>query len=75
MIITAFYLHLKKEHWFMIFLSFLLISSIFLLSAHFAGNVGTFINLDSLIIVLLGTVISSIPLSWGKIQSLKKGLI
>lgn len=75
MIITAFYLHLKKEHWLMIFLSFLLISSIFLISAHFAGNVGTFINLDSLIIVLLGIVISSVPLSWGKVPSLKKGLI
>lgn len=59
----------------MIFLSFLLISSIFLVSAHFAGNAGTFINFDSLIIVLLGIVFSSISLSWGKVQSLKKGLI
>lgn len=59
----------------MIFLSFILISSIFLLSAHLAGNAGTFINIDSLIIVLLGMAISSISLSWGKVPSLKKGLI
>lgn len=59
----------------MIFLSFILISSIFLLSAHFAGNVGNFINIDSLLIILLGMAISSISLSWGKVPSLKKGFI
>ena len=72
-IISSYYAHLK---WIlMIFTASACIISIFLLSAHFAGNIGYFINLDSLLIVFLGSGFSALALSWGKFQILKKGAI
>ena len=50
----------------MIFICFLLIVSIFLISAFFAGNISTFINFDSMLIVFLGSVISSLSVSLGR---------
>ncbi|WP_028972507.1 hypothetical protein [Spirochaeta cellobiosiphila] len=46
----------------MIFISFVLISSLYLLSAYFCGDVGYFINVDSIIIIFIGLAIFTLGL-------------
>lgn len=58
----------------MIFFCFLLIVSIYLVSASFSGGMGTFVNFDSILIVLIGFTISSIAVSSGRLKVLLRGL-
>jgi len=57
----------------MIVLIFISVSGIFLISAHLSGDIGYFINLDSLLIVIAGTLLSSAALSTGKFKYLIMG--
>lgn len=58
----------------MIFVCFLLVVSLFLLSAYLCGDAGTFVNLDSVLIVLFGFAVSSIAVSFGRFRVLLGGL-
>ncbi len=57
----------------MIFANFLAVLFILLISAHLSGDVGSFINIDSAVIVAAGFVFSSIALSAGRFSLLLKG--
>ncbi len=50
----------------MIFITFVLMVATYFTYAFFAGNIDTFLNLDSIIIVLLGFVLSSLSVSLGR---------
>ncbi len=58
----------------MIFINFMLVVMILLLSAHFSGDIKAFINVDSLIIVIIGFVFSSIAISIGRFKLFINGL-
>ncbi len=57
----------------MIAISFILTSSLLLISAYFAGDIGYFINIDSIIIVLLGVLF--ILLATGKWNTFGQGIL
>jgi len=57
-----------------IFITFSMITGLLLLSAFLAGDVSTFINPDSILIVISGTVIYALGVNLGKYRSLLKGL-
>lgn len=50
----------------MIFLTFVMIVATYYVFAYFAGNIGTFFNFDSIFIILLGLIFSSLSVSLGK---------
>jgi hypothetical protein len=50
----------------MIFITFVLIVATYFVFAFFAGNINTFFNIDSIIIVLLGFILSSLSVSLGR---------
>jgi flagellar motor component MotA len=58
----------------MIMLIFISVSGIFLISAHLSGDIGYFINIDSLLIVIAGALLSSAALSTGKFRYLIMGV-
>ncbi|MCP5514996.1 MAG: hypothetical protein H7A26_06000 [Spirochaetales bacterium] len=58
----------------MIFANFLVVLFILLISAHFCGDVGSFINIDSAVIVAAGFIFSSIALSAGRFKLFLRGL-
>lgn len=59
----------------MIFIVFLLLVSLLLLSAYFAGDISTFINIDSIIIVLAGFILSSLTVAIGRYKLFLKGFL
>ncbi len=58
----------------MIFVNFVLCVSLFFFFAFFAGNAGTFFNLDSIIIVLFGFFFSSLAVAVGRYRMYFNGL-
>lgn len=50
----------------MIFITFVLIVATYFVFAFFAGDINTFLNIDSIIIVLLGFILSSLSVSLGR---------
>ncbi len=58
----------------MIFLSFVLITGLFLIYSYFAGSVHNFINWDSLFFVFIGSLISACAFSSGHFKDFLYGL-
>ncbi len=58
----------------MIFLSFVLITGLFLVYSHYAGGICYFINWDSLFFVFIGSLISACAFSLGHFMDFLTGL-
>lgn len=58
----------------MILIGFIVINSIFVLSALFAGDIGAIYNFDSIVIIFIGLIVSALMVFCGRFKLLFSGL-
>lgn len=58
----------------MILVGFFMMVGMLLVSAHLCGDIALFINVDSMLVVLIGVIVSGLLFSAGRVGALGKGL-